>query len=80
MKRFFFWFGIIAVVIFVFVFAAYIFISALFDTEPYVPDESYLAITISGYLSEYQPVMEILSQNLDETQMQKLRKQIEIEI
>jgi len=55
MKRFFLWFGIIAITLFVFIIVAYIFISALFDTEPYVPDESYLAITISGYLSEYQP-------------------------
>jgi protease-4 len=32
----------------------YLFISALFDAEPYIPESSYLALTISGTVPEYQ--------------------------
>lgn len=47
--------AIIFIIIFVFVFFVYLIIDALLDTEPYVSSNSYLEMTISGDIQEYEP-------------------------
>jgi len=55
MKRFFTWVAIILFVFVLFIFIAYLFIDALFDTEPVISQNSYLHITLSGSIPEYEP-------------------------
>jgi protease-4 len=55
MKRFIKWLAVIFVIIFVFIFFVYLVIDALLDTEPYVSSNSYLEMTISGDIPEYEP-------------------------
>ena len=55
MKRFFIWVAIILFVFLLFIFISYLFIDALVDTEPVISQNSYLRITLSGSIPEYQP-------------------------
>jgi protease-4 len=55
MKRLLKWVAIICGVFLIFVFISYLFINSLFDTEPVVSQNSYLQITLSGSLPEYNP-------------------------
>ena len=68
MRRFLIWFGIIFGIFVIFIVAAYLFISALFDTEPYIPETSYLALNIVGSIPEYQ-VPDILEEQISGSQM-----------
>jgi protease-4 len=53
MKRLLKWLAIIFSIFFVIIFVAYLFISALFDTEPVISQNSYLQINIGGSIPEY---------------------------
>ncbi len=54
MKSFLKWLAIILTVIFILIFAAVITISSLIDNEPIVEDNSYLHISLSGTMAEYE--------------------------
>ena len=68
MRRFLIWFGIIFGIFVIFIVVAYLFISALFDTEPYIPETSYLALNIVGSIPEYR-VPDILEEQISGSQM-----------
>ena len=55
MKRLLKWVAIIFGIFLVLFFIAYLFLSALFDTEPVVSQNSYLQISLSGSIPEYNP-------------------------
>lgn len=55
MKRLLKWVAIIFGVFIILFFVAYLFVSALFDTEPVVSQNSYLQITLGGTIPEYNP-------------------------
>jgi protease-4 len=55
MKRLLKWVAIICGFFLILFIVAYLFISALFDTEPVVSSNSYLQISLGGPLSEYNP-------------------------
>jgi len=78
-RRFLIWSGIIFGVFLVFILAIYLFISALLDTEPYIPESSYLALTISGAVPEYQ-VPDYLQEQLSGSQMdmKKIRQTLKM--
>jgi protease IV len=67
-RRFLIWSGIIFGIFLIFILAIYLFISALLDTEPYIPESSYLALSISGAIPEYQ-VPDYLQEQLSGSQM-----------
>ena len=78
MKSFLKWLAIILTVIFILIFGAVITISSLMDTEPIVEDNSYLYISLSGSLAEYEapdPVEEMLGQT--RLNMKKVRDILE---
>jgi protease-4 len=78
MKSFLKWLAIILTVIFILIFGAVITISSLMDTEPIVDDNSYLHISLSGSLAEYEapdPVEEMLGQT--HLNMKKVRDILE---
>jgi protease-4 len=54
MKRLLKWLAILAAIFIFFIFIAYLFIDALLDTEPYVSQDSFLEISLSGSLPEYE--------------------------
>ena len=55
MKRFLKWIAAILGIFVILFLAAYFLIMALFDTEPYISNNSYLQITLSGSLPEFEP-------------------------
>ena len=55
MRKFITWLIIILGIFMVLLIMAYVFISALFDTEPVVPAHAYLAMPLSGFIQEYKP-------------------------
>jgi protease-4 len=55
MKRFFIWLGIILATVFIFLLGIFLLFSAMLDSEPVVPSQAYLAIPLSGGMSDYQP-------------------------
>lgn len=55
MKKLFFWLLAVFGILFIIFFAFYIFINALFDDTPIVPENAYLKISLSGSLPEYAP-------------------------
>ncbi|TFG93980.1 MAG: hypothetical protein E4H13_15495, partial [Calditrichales bacterium] len=55
MKRFLKWIAVILGIFVILFLAAYFLIMALFDTEPYISNNSYLQITLSGSLPEFEP-------------------------
>ena len=77
MKRFLFWVGIVFLIFIVLMVGAYFFISSLFDSEPYIANNSYLTVPISGSLPEYLPA-DILQEQFSGTlmDMRKLRQSL----
>jgi protease-4 len=55
MKRLIKWVAIIGGIFIILIFISYLFISALFDTEPVVNQNSYLQISLGGSIPEYDP-------------------------
>jgi protease-4 len=55
MKRLLKWVAIICGIFLILIFVAYLFINALFDTEPAVDQNSYLQISLGGGIPEYDP-------------------------
>lgn len=79
MKRFLLWLGITIAIFFILIFGAYLFISSLFDTEPYVAQNSYLTIPLSGSLPEYLP-SDVIQEQFSGTamDMKKLRQSLKM--
>jgi len=78
MKSFFKWLAIILTVIFIFFFGIFLIISSMMDSEPIVEENSYLHLSLSGTISEYEapdPFEEMLGKS--KLNMKKIRDILE---